>query len=156
DRHHADSVCGQLVQDAVDQEGSVPVTAPGRVDGHPQDLSTARRFARGQYEAHDRAGFDEDPAEMAGGVLADLIRDIAGEVVRQAFDDGRDGRNVPSGQAADGEHGVYCRPATLRLPRSVPPDSDSPEAEPGEGHGEGEVDRGLGPLEGPVAAGGLV
>src|SRR6185312_17519775 len=39
---------------------------------------------------------------------------------------------------------------------SVPPAADPPEAEPGQGQGEGEVDRGLSPLQGPVAAGGLI
>ena len=33
---------------------------------------------------------------------------------------------------------------------------ESPEAEPGQGQGEGEVHPGLGPLEGPVVAGGLI
>ena len=36
------------------------------------------------------------------------------------------------------------------------PAADPPEAVPGQGQGQGEVDPGLGPLEGPVAAGGLV
>src|SRR5882757_2497323 len=39
---------------------------------------------------------------------------------------------------------------------SGPAAAEPPETIPGQGQGQGEVDRGLGPLEGPVAAGGLV
>ena len=72
--------------------------------------------------------------------------------------------HVGAGTEAGGDvlHQVRRRPARSRrraLPpagTSGPPAAEPPEAEPGQGQGEGQEDRGLGPLEGPVAAGGLV
>ena len=55
------------------------------------------------------------------------------------------------GYAADaGSHTI------LASPNGQATAAEPPEAVPGQGDGEGEVDRGLGPLDGPVAAGGLV
>src|ERR1035438_1987417 len=61
--------------------------------------------------------------------------------------------------------GVSPRLSSCRTPVRAPSSrhlsgqaaaAEPPEAVPGQGQGEGEVDRGLGPLDGPVAAGGLV
>ena len=69
---------------------TVPSLWPRRVrgDGDRQDLRAVRRPAGGDGEPGDGAGAGQHPAVVAGGVPFDPAGDIAGEVVRQAADDG--------------------------------------------------------------------
>ena len=50
------------------------------------------------------AGVGEHPAVMVGRIPLDQAGDVAGEVIRQAADDRRDGRHVRVGEAADDVH----------------------------------------------------
>ena len=63
---------------------------------------------------------------------------------------GPDGRPGPLGSGRPGRHPARLRPVRRAC------GGDPPVAEPGQGHGQREEDRGLVPLERPVAAGGLV
>ena len=81
---------------------TVPSLWPRRVrgDGDRQDLRAVRRPAGGDGEPGDGAGAGQHPAVVAGGVPFDPAGDIAGEVVRQAADDGCDRWHVRVGEAA--------------------------------------------------------
>ena len=75
-----------------------------------------------------RAGRSELPSVMSGAMHpGDLGGNTAGEVVRQASDDDRDGGNVPGRLATYGQHGVVLaapgrrvRPGSLRAELPCP------------------------------------
>jgi len=81
------------------------LAAPGRVDLYTKDPRPARRRPFGSGEATSSS----EPAStsvVVRGVPRDLGGNTAGEVVRQASDDDRDGGNVLGRLATHGQHGV--------------------------------------------------
>jgi hypothetical protein len=90
DLDHADAGAGQLGQHALQERRAQPVTAPGRIDRHPEEFRPARWPAGGHREAGHLARVHQHPAVMSQGIPLYPAGDIAGEVVRQAADDARD------------------------------------------------------------------
>ena len=102
------------------------LAAPGRVDRYTEDPRPVRRRPFGSGEATSSS----EPASasvVVRGVPGDLGGNTAGEVVRQASDDDRDGGNVPGRLATYGQHGVVLaapgrqvRPGSLRAELPCP------------------------------------
>jgi putative transcriptional regulator len=99
------------------------LAATGWGDGYPQDLRAAWRPPAGYREPGYGAGVGEHPAVMAGRIPLDHAGDVAGEVIRQAADDGRDRRHIRVGEAADDVHYVIvphlARPAAMSKPTRI-------------------------------------
>ena len=81
------------------------LAAPGRVDRYTEDPRPARRRPFGSGEATSSSQ-SASTSLVVRGVPRDLSGNTAGEVVRQASDDDRDGGNVPGRLAMHGQHGV--------------------------------------------------
>ena len=97
------------------------LAAPGRVDRYTEDPRPARRRPFGSGEATSSS----EPASasvVVRGVPGDLGGNTAGEVVRQASDDDRDGGNVPEAATSDVRPAWRClwlRPAVARYVRGA-------------------------------------
>jgi hypothetical protein len=81
------------------------LAAPGRVDRYTEDPRPARRRPFGSGEATSSSE-STSTSVVVRGVPRDLSGNTAGEVVRQASDDDRDGGNVLGRLATHGQHGV--------------------------------------------------